>query len=137
MAILASIEGISRLDAEKLRIADIRTTDDLLRECATPAGRKLIAEFTGINEKRLLRYTHQADLLRIKGVGGEYADLLEAGGVGTVIELARHDAEHLLETILEVNAEKRMVRQLPGIQKVENWIQQARQLPPMVRDEGD
>jgi hypothetical protein len=39
---------------------------------------------TEITGKLILGRVSQADLLRVRGVGEKYADLLEAAGVGTV-----------------------------------------------------
>jgi len=73
-----------------------------------------------------------SDLFRIKGVGGQYAELLEAAGVDTVKELRNRNAENLAEKMREVNAEKRLVRQVPNLERVESWVQQAKQLDPAV-----
>ena len=129
MARLMKIQGVDLARAEKLRSVGIRTAGDLLKECGPTAGRKRVSQFTGISEQILLRYTKRADLLRIRGVGEEYADLLEADGVDTVVELACRDAENLLRKIREVNGEKKLVRQIPGIHKLKDWINQAGRLP--------
>jgi predicted flap endonuclease-1-like 5' DNA nuclease len=73
-----------------------------------------------------------SDLFRIKGVGGQYAELLEAAGVDAVKELRNRNAENLAEKMGEVNAEKRLVRQVPNLERVESWVQQAKQLEPAV-----
>ncbi len=73
-----------------------------------------------------------SDLFRIKGVGGQYAELLEAAGVDVVKELRNRNAENLAEKMREVNAEKRLVRQVPNLERVESWVQQAKQLEPAV-----
>ena len=91
MAKISEVEGIGPSYAEKLQSAGIKTTDDLLEHCKSSKGRKDIAESTGISEKLVLRWTNHADLFRIKGVGEEYADLLEAAGVDTVKELLEHE----------------------------------------------
>ncbi len=70
-----------------------------------------------------------ADLFRIKGVGEEYADLLEAAGVDTVPELGQRNAVSLLAKMTEVNEAKKLVRALPTEEKVSDWVEQAKQLP--------
>ena len=42
-----------------------------------------------LSDKQVLRFANMVDLYRIKGVGSEYAELLEAAGVDTVPALAR------------------------------------------------
>jgi len=80
----------------------------------------------------ILRWVNHADLFRIKGVGEEYADLLEAAGVDTVPELAQRNAENLLQKVTEVNEEKNLVRALPRLDQLQDWIGQAKELPRKV-----
>lgn len=75
---------------------------------------------------------NRVDLARIKGIGEEYADLLEAAGVDTVPELAQRKPENLYQKLVEVNAAKKLVRQLPIELKVADWVAQAKDLPRVV-----
>ena len=132
MAKINEIEGIGAAFAEKLAGKKITTTEALLNEAASPAGRKDIAANTGISEKLILRWTNMADLFRINGVGEEYADLLEAAGVDTVPELAQRNAANLATKMKEDNAEKKLVRQLPSEETVSGWVEQAKSLPRVI-----
>jgi predicted flap endonuclease-1-like 5' DNA nuclease len=132
MASISSIEGIGPVFAEKLAAAGIKTTEALLKEGGAKAGRKKIADETGIDEKRILRWVNMADLFRLRGVGEEYSDLLEAAGVDTVKELATRNAANLAAKMAEVNAEKKLVRSLPNEEKVADWVEQAKGLEPAV-----
>ncbi len=129
MAKLTKVEGIGETYAEKLEAIGITTTEALLEKGATPQGRKEIAEKTGISPKLVLRWVNHVDLFRIKGVGEEYADLLEVAGVDTVPELAQRNPENLHKKMASVNAEKKLVRQLPGLNQVREWVEQAKRLP--------
>jgi hypothetical protein len=99
---------------------------------STPKGRKDLAENTGISEKLILEWVNLADLLRIKGVGEEYSDLLEEAGVDTVAELARRNADNLHAKMSEVNEAKNLVRRPPTLNDVQKWIEQAKNLPRKV-----
>lgn len=132
MANIAAIEGIGPVYAEKLAQAGIKTTEALLKAGASKKGRDEIAETTGIDYKRILRWVNMADLFRIKGVGEEYSDLLEAAGVDTVKELATRNAANLAAKMAEVNAEKNLVRTLPSESKVADWVAEAKTLEPMM-----
>ena len=132
MASIIDIEGIGPVYAEKLAAAGIKTTEKLLKEGASRSGRKNIASETGIDEKKVLRWVNMADLFRIKGVGEEYSDLLEAAGVDTVKELRNRNAANLHAKCVEVNEEKSLVRQLPSAEKVADWVEQAKGMEPMV-----
>ena len=126
MASIADIEGIGPVYAEKLSDAGIKTTEKLLKEGCAKAGRKALASTTGLDEKKILRWVNMADLFRLKGVGEEYSDLLEAAGVDTVKELRNRNAANLHAKMTEVNEEKSLVRSLPSADKVADWVEQAK-----------
>ena len=129
MAKLTEVEGIGESYAEKLKAAGIETTEALLEKGGTAKGRAEIAEKTGISPKLILRWVNHVDLFRIKGIGEEYADLLEAAGVDTVPELAQRNPENLIKKLAEVNATRKLVRRLPTPGQVADWVAQAKKLP--------
>jgi predicted flap endonuclease-1-like 5' DNA nuclease len=133
MAKLEDVEGIGKVYAQKLINAGLASTQNLLDKGATPQGRKAIAEKSGISETLVLEWVNHVDLFRIKGVGSEYADLLEAAGVDTVPELAQRNAANLQQKMAEVNATKKLVRRLPVLSQVEDWIKQAKTLPRVIK----
>ena len=126
------IEGIGPTYADKLKAVGISTTEAYLERAKDPKGRKALAEETGIDDKRILKWANMADLMRISGVGEEYSELLEAAGVDTVKELKHRNAANLAEKMKEVNEEKKLVRQVPGESSVEKWVEQAKTLAPMM-----
>lgn len=126
------IEGIGAAYAEKLLAIDIRRTDDLLAQCGSARGRAEVAGKTGLSEKLLLKWANISDLMRIKGVGSEFSELLEAAGVDTVRELQHRNAENLTEKMRQVNETKKLTRRLPTFNEVETWVEQAKQLQPMI-----
>ncbi len=129
---ITEVEGIGPSYAEKLAAADVTTTDDLLKTCCNPTGRKAVAEKTGISESTLLRWANLADLMRIKGIGKQYAELLEAAGVDTVKELRNRNAENLAKTMNEINAQKKLTRGSANVTTVAEWIEQAKTVDPMI-----
>jgi predicted flap endonuclease-1-like 5' DNA nuclease len=126
MAKLVDIEGIGEKYAAQLAAGGVKTQADLLAAGKDPKGRKAVAEASGVSEKLILKWVNRADLARIKGIGEEYADLLECSGVDTVPDLATRNAANLHAKMTEVNAEKKLVRALPRLEQVENWVQQAK-----------
>lgn len=133
MSKLRRIEGIGETFAVRLDIAGVTSIEELLNICATKKGRTELAEKTGISEKLVLRWANQADLTRVKGIGGEYAELLEAAGVDTIPELSIRKAENLYIKMKEINAQKSLVRKLPTQSQVEDWILQADVLPRVLQ----
>ncbi len=126
---IEELEGIGPVLGEKLRAAGVKNTDDLLAHSQTPKQRAVLAEKSGISEKQILKFANMVDLFRIKGIGSEYSELLEAAGVDTVPELARRNAENLTAKMAEVNEAKKLVRRVPTSSEVEKWIEQAKDLP--------
>jgi len=132
MAKIIDVEGIGVEYAKKLKAVGISTTDGLLKAGSTPKGREELASKSGVSEKLILEWVNHADLYRIKGVGSEYSDLLEEAGVDTVPELAQRKPENLLEKMVESNAAKKLVRKLPALKQVEDWVDQAKKLPRVI-----
>jgi predicted flap endonuclease-1-like 5' DNA nuclease len=129
---IIEIEGIGEVYAGKLEEAGIKTVEDLLAQGATRQGRESLAEKTGISGPLLLRWVNHADLTRIVGVAEQYAELLEAAGVDSVPELATRVAANLHAKMAEVNEAKRLVRRLPSVDQVSQWIEQCKSLPRAV-----
>lgn len=133
MASIDAIEGIGVKHATRLRKARIRTTEALLRRAGTRAGRKQLSEETGFTNHQILAWVNRADLFRVKGIGAEYSDLLEASGVDTVRELRTRNATNLTARMAEVNKKKRLVRRLPTESMVAGWVAHAKTLDAVVK----
>jgi hypothetical protein len=126
------ITGIRRIGpdlAERLKQAGIRTTTRLLDAAQKPKGRKALAEKVGLDEKRILGIANLVDRMRIKGVGEDYAVLLQAAGVDTVKELKYRNPERLARSMKEANDKRKLVRVLPSDRAVVRWIEHAKRLP--------
>ncbi|MGD8278949.1 MAG: DUF4332 domain-containing protein [Gemmatimonadota bacterium] len=132
MAKLSTIEGIGDVWAGKLEAAGIKSVATLLENGATAKGRRDLATRTGLREADILRWVNHADLMRVRGVGAEYSELLEAAGVDTVAELARRNRANLYVAMSAANTERKRVRQLPTEKQVGGWIDQARALPRVI-----
>lgn len=127
------VEGIGPVYAEQLALAGIGTTEALLEQGAKPGGRAAIEKATGISATLILKWVNRVDLMRIKGVGSEYSDLLEAAGVDSPAELANRNAANLSTTFEEVVAARPgTVRRVPNQAEVQDWIDQAKALPKVV-----
>ncbi len=127
---IETIEGVAKVYGEKLRAAGIKSTAQLLERGKSPKGRKEVAAATGITETLVLKWTNMCDLMRIKGVGEEYSELLEKAGVDTVKELKMRVPANLHKAMKDANDKAKLVRQLPGLKQVEGWVAQAKSLPP-------
>jgi uncharacterized membrane protein HdeD (DUF308 family) len=129
---LEYVEGIGPVYAGQLGSIGLLTCLDLLKAGATRKGREEVANRSGISGSLILEWVNHVDLYRVRGVGSEYADLLEEAGVDTVVELAQRNPGHLYDKMNEVNAGKQLVRRLPTTAQVEDWVTQAKGLPRLV-----
>lgn len=130
---IETIEGIGKVMGDKLRANGVADTAGLLAKAATPKDRATLAAKTGISGKLILKFANRADLMRVNGVGEEYADLLEAAGVDTVPELAQRNAQNLFDALTKTNMEKKLVRQTPSLNAVKSWIAAAKDMPRVLQ----
>lgn len=129
---IEDIEGIGPSYTQKLAAVGIRTTADLLKQCASGPGRQTVAGKTGVSDVLLLKWVNLADLMRIPGIGSEFSELLEGSGVDTVRELRNRNADNLAAKLKEVNRARRLTRLTPSPKSVARWIRHAQELPPMI-----
>ena len=129
---IIDIQGIGPVYAEKLIAIGIETVDQLLEKGADPKGRQAIEDATGIDHGRVLTWVNHADLFRVKGIGPQFSELLEAAGVDTVKELRNRNAKNLAEKLVEVNEVKKLVRRVPVEAEVARFIEIAKTLDPVV-----
>lgn len=129
---IETIEGIGPSTGEALRNAGVKTVENLLDVAADKKSRAALAEKTGISEDRILKWVNMADLFRINGVAGQYAELLERAGVDTVKELKHRNPDNLAAAMAEVNKVKNLVRRPPSSAVVNDWVAQAKKLPEKI-----
>jgi predicted flap endonuclease-1-like 5' DNA nuclease len=126
---IAILERFAPGVTASLKPAGIRTTGKLLEAAKDPTGRKRLAAKIGVDEQRILRWANMADRMRIKGIGEDYAELLEAAGVDTVRELTFRNPANLAKALADANGKRKLVRLLPSEKAVGRWIEHARKLP--------
>ena len=129
---ICHVEGIGPHYARQLAAAGVITTRHLLQAGATRRDRMALSRRTGISTRLLFKWVNVSDLFRVRGVGGQYAELLVAAGVGTVEALCGCEAEQLAAAMSAVNSKRQRVRTLPNIRRISGWIEHARLLPVLV-----
>ena len=129
---IIDIQGIGPVYAEKLIAVGIETVDQLLEKGSRPKGRKELEDKTGIRGDLILTWVNHADLFRIKGVGPQFSELLEAAGVDTVKELRNRNAANLAAKMLEVNEAKHLCKRTPVEKEIQKYIDAAKELAPVV-----
>jgi predicted flap endonuclease-1-like 5' DNA nuclease len=129
---IIDLEGVGPVFAEKLNTAGIKTTDDLLTAGGTKAGRKKLAEDSGIDEGKILTWVNHSDLHRLDGVAGQFSELLEAAGVDTVKEFGTRNAVNLEAKMIEINEAKKLAGRVPSADSLQKMIDQAKTLDQKV-----
>lgn len=132
MGRIDEVAGLSVRQATRLRKAGVKTSKGLIEEASTRAGRSALSKKTGLPPRDLKSWVHHADLLRVKGVGGEYAELLVAAGVDTIRDLRRRNPTALVAKIISMNGSKKVVRRLPTEAMVAGWIESASLIEPSI-----
>jgi predicted flap endonuclease-1-like 5' DNA nuclease len=123
------IKGIGPLMAGKLKKVGISRTAKLLETAASAKGRKELAAKIGVDEQTILRWANLVDRMRIKGIGEDYAQLLQDVGVDTVKELKHRNVAKLASAMREANKKNKKVRLLPSERRVQRWVDEAKVLP--------
>jgi hypothetical protein len=136
---IREIGGIDALSLEKLKAVRIRTTAGLLKAAKDAKGRKALSAKAGIPVSEILNLVNRADLMRIKGLGGDYTCLLRGVGVDTVRSLRHRNPQLLAKKMAAENAERakrpakskneKPVQLLPSEKAIQKWIERARALP--------
>ncbi len=129
---IEDIEGIGSAYGQRLESVGIKDTESLLVHCRTKEGRQNIVLQTDIPETLILTWVNHADLMRINGVGGQFAELLEAAGVDSVKELAQRNAENLYTKMTEVNDSLGLSGRTASLDQVMYMINQAKKLDPII-----
>jgi predicted flap endonuclease-1-like 5' DNA nuclease len=132
MSRIDQVAGITQKDATKLRKQGVRTSKGLIEAAANRKDRADLSDVTGIDPRDLQQWINHSDLMRVKGVGAEYAELLVAAGVDTLRDLRRRNPTALLAKIIGLNGDAKVVQRLPTESMVEGWIEAARGLDPSV-----
>ena len=128
MTSIDSINVMTHIEATKLRRARVRTTVTFLQIASSRSGRALLTKETGISSPKLLHWAKRAELMKIKDLGRDYSDLLEAVGVESVSELKRRNAESLHESMTAMNNKQQIVDRMPSIKRVSKWIEESKDI---------
>ncbi len=125
---IESIEGIGEGFGKRLKADGISTTEALLELCASDAGIAKVCKCVELDESTVRNWGTMADLMRIKGLGGQWAELMWRAGVTSVQDLAQREIEALRARMREVNDAEHRVAELPGEKRVAKFLEDAAHL---------
>jgi predicted flap endonuclease-1-like 5' DNA nuclease len=123
---IEQVQGIGAQFGLQLMTSGVTTTQELLDKCGTVDKMRQLEAVTGISAKQLATWAHQADLMRVQGIGPEFGQLLERSGVESVGELAMRHPENITHLLARVNAEKKLTRAVPALKTVTGWVERAK-----------
>jgi predicted flap endonuclease-1-like 5' DNA nuclease len=131
---IESVEGIGQGFGNRLKADGISTTEALLELCASDAGVERVCKCVDLDENTVRNWGTMADLMRINGLGGQWAELMWRAGVTSVQDLAQREIEPLRARMREVNEEEHRVAELPGEKRVTKFLEDAGRLHAVLPD---
>lgn len=123
---IMEIDGIAAEYVRKLEKAGITTTEHLLAKAGDAKAREQLAVRTGIGEKHLAKWTGMADLMRVRGIGRQYSELLLAVGVNSTEKLTTFTPDELIRMMNEQKKAKKLSGGVPRLADVEQWQNELR-----------
>ena len=123
-----AIQSISNEDDSRLYTMGIKTTQDLLSKTSTETGISLLSKSLGKEEWVIRTWVNNADLIRIKGVDGILAELLELAGFNTATKLASSNADNVLQGVSKVHEHISKRSTLPSVDEIQELIDGAKAL---------
>ncbi len=120
---IEEIEGIGPGYGKKLRSLGVETTCDLANRYLNnqDAIDKASKEIK-VGKAVIAAWASMADLMRIDGVDGQYAEIMQIVGISSRDELAKSDIDSLYKEMVEFNSNRPIVPEVPTTQMLKRWI---------------
>ncbi len=126
--LISKLKGLDAGLQAKLEAEGMRTTEQLLEHTQTSKQRTELAQKLGSTPVILKELANRADLMRLKGVGGDLSNLLEEAGVNSCKELQHRTPERLQQSLAELHTSKHIGHHTPTLAQVTEWISEAKSL---------
>lgn len=116
------VEGIGETYAERLKENGIETT---ARLCYEDAGK--IARITGAPRKTVETWQAMAELMKVNGIGKQYAEALARAGVTGIAELKKRSAQVIADQVNEYleSLDQNVLGTTVSARRVDTWKQNA------------
>ncbi len=122
------VKGLSPEFKAKLEAEGIKNTQQFLEHARTAKQRTELAHQVGTTPVVIKELANRADLMRLKGVGTVFSDLLEEAGVNSCKELQHRIPEHLYKTLEDYHTSKKVGQRAPTLAMVTEWVAEAKTL---------
>jgi predicted flap endonuclease-1-like 5' DNA nuclease len=119
---VVDLEGIGDTYAERLHAAGIEHTQDLLF-----ASRAEVARITRASPKTVARWCAMAELIKVDGIGPQYAEVLSRMDVAGIDDLRSRDARSLATRLAAYldSLDSTVIGQKAGEKRIRAWIKAA------------
>ena len=125
---IAEIKSLSAAAKTKLAALGIGTVQELIARAGAGSQRTSLARELGVEVSQVTEWVNRADLMRLVGVGTEYANLLEEAGVDSCKELQHRVPQNLWEKLTETNQARQVTKRTPSLGQVQGWVAEAKTL---------
>ncbi len=125
---IGNVKGLTPEVKTKLESEGIKNTQQLLDHAQTAKQRSDLAAKVGTTAVVIKELANRADLMRLKGVGGDMSNLLEEAGVNSCKEMQHRVPDKLHKTLTELQASKKIAHHTPTLAQVTEWIAEAKTL---------
>jgi predicted flap endonuclease-1-like 5' DNA nuclease len=129
---ISKLRGLASLMRAVLKGRRITTCQQLLRAAARAEDRARLTRETNLDPAALLALVQRADMARVNGIGTVFGRMLEDLGINDVALLAAQRPADLHVRLRRYNQEERIARRSPTPEEVAEWVEQARQLTPLI-----
>ncbi len=122
------MKGISSETREKLDALGVKYTQQLLERGKTESQREELAQQIGISPNTLTELVGRADMMRLRGIGGDLSLLLKEAGVLSCKALSEQNADRLHKRLGELHIGQRIAYHAPSRAQVRSWINESQQM---------
>ncbi len=122
-----TIEGIGPAYGKKLRKIGVNTTSDMVLAFLKDEDNVIKAsKEMGVDADAIRAWASMADLMKLPGVGGQFAELMQTVGISSREELATVSATSLHSDMVQFNKRTPIVPKVPTLEELSGWIKIAK-----------
>ena len=119
---MSEFHGIDPVHVEKLKVAGIEDTDQLMKIWSDKEKRADLMSTTGIAEADYMKFAAMARLGRVKGMDMENLSVLVAAGIDGPKRLFSYTPDTLVKFLSEAAAERKLTGTLPTLEQIKAWF---------------
>lgn len=122
------MKGVESTHIEQLQAQGVRYTQQLLERGATVQSREELAQQSNVPVQVIRAIVGRADLMRLRGVGGDLSLLLQEAGILSCRSFQGQDPERLHRRLAELHIGRRIAYHAPSKAQVRSWMNESQEL---------